>query len=403
MWCRWRRVARAAGAAASFLSPSLTPLPPCARQADASLAPDAASFLPRFDRGWSSFCEASLTLRRVFTVLDTGYAAARHAPPAPPHVRPLWEACLGALRARLGHSGLEARAGRGLLALVDAERRGAPPQRPLLTSVSRALAALGSYGPAFEAPFLEASASFYAEEGARLAASLRVPEYLAAAEARLGEDSDRCGACFEAATRRKALLVAETALVATHAQALLDKGFADMMAHSRERAGDLARLSSLLSRVPDGPSQLRTALGGWARTTGAALMRDDHRDGGLVAALLELKSRADEALRGPFGGAQPLASALKDAFETFINSRANKPAELVAKFLDGALRAVRGTRQNECHLFLLHFFIRNLLFVSRRGARAPATRSWTRCWTACCRCSASSRARTCSRPSTRRT
>ena len=41
-----------------------------------------------------------------------------------------------------------------------------------------------------------------------------------------------------------------------------------------------------------------------------------------------------------FGGSLELFSnALKEAFESFVNSRRNRPAELIAKYVDGKLRA----------------------------------------------------------------
>ncbi len=61
----------------------------------------------------------------------------------------------------------------------------------------------------------------------------------------------------------------------------------------------------------------------------------------MVPALLELKARLDAVHRDAFGASEPFGHALKDALEQVVNARANRPAELVAKFIDGALRAVR--------------------------------------------------------------
>ena len=61
---------------------------------------------------------------------------------------------------------------------------------------------------------------------------------------------------------------------------------------------------------------------------------------------MDLKSALDAVLKGPFQGNDAFAAALKEAFEAFINARANKPAELIARFLDGELRA-GGRSQSE--------------------------------------------------------
>ncbi len=79
----------------------------------------------------------------------------------------------------------------------------------------------------------------------------------------------------------------------------------------------------------------------YVKATGSRLVTDASKDGEMVPSLLELKASLDGVQRDAFGGNESFSHALKDAFETFINARANRPAELVAKYIDGALRAVR--------------------------------------------------------------
>jgi hypothetical protein len=107
----------------------------------------------------------------------------------------------------------------------------------------------GIYGDAFERPFLEASASFYAAESSLTLSQTDVPGYLAHAEARLQEESERCGAYLEPATRKPLTAAVEKALVASHVAQLLDKGFGELMAAAAHRVPDLARLYALLGRV----------------------------------------------------------------------------------------------------------------------------------------------------------
>lgn len=59
----------------------------------------------------------------------------------------------------------------------------------------------------------------------------------------------------------------------------------------------------------------------------------------MVQSLLKMKSQLDEVWDSAFQRNEGYAHALKEAFEHFINQRANKPAELIAKFLDHELRA----------------------------------------------------------------
>ena len=62
----------------------------------------------------------------------------------------------------------------------------------------------------------------------------------------------------------------------------------------------------------------------------------------MVERLLAFKARLDEVLEVAFGRSEALGHAQKDAFEGFINARQNKPAELVAKFIDAQLKVRRG-------------------------------------------------------------
>lgn len=59
----------------------------------------------------------------------------------------------------------------------------------------------------------------------------------------------------------------------------------------------------------------------------------------MVQNLLQMKQALDEIWTRAFDRNESFGHALKEAFEHFINQRANKPAELIAKFLDHELRS----------------------------------------------------------------
>ena len=59
----------------------------------------------------------------------------------------------------------------------------------------------------------------------------------------------------------------------------------------------------------------------------------------MVERLLEFKGRLDALLDKSFQRLDTFAASLKEAFEHFINQRQNKPAELIAKFIDVKLKA----------------------------------------------------------------
>ena len=66
----------------------------------------------------------------------------------------------------------------GLLQLVEAERRGDAVDRALVAQLLRCFSALGIYAEAFQAPFLQQTAEFYAAEGLQAMATMETGAHL---------------------------------------------------------------------------------------------------------------------------------------------------------------------------------------------------------------------------------
>jgi len=78
------------------------------------------------------------------------------------------------------------------------------------------------------------------------------------------------------------------------------------------------------------------------------MVSDPERERQLVEQLLQFKERLDRILNGAFAANEQFGHSLKEAFETFINSRQNRAAELVARFIDAKLRSGnKGTSDEE--------------------------------------------------------
>lgn len=67
----------------------------------------------------------------------------------------------------------------------------------------------------------------------------------------------------------------------------------------------------------------------------------------MVDRLLQLKTQLDEVLADSFASSPAFSDQLTSAFQTAVNSRSNKPAELVAKFIDAKLRGSKGVNEGE--------------------------------------------------------
>jgi cullin-4 len=217
--------------------------------------------------------------------------------------------------------------------------------RTLLNHLLKMFTALGIYAESFEKPFLECTSEFYAAEGMKYMQQSDVPDYLKHVETRLHEEHERCVLYLDASTRKPLIQTAEKQLLERHISAILDKGF--MMLMDGHRIEDLQRMYSLFSRV-SALESLRQALSAYIRRTGQGIVMDEEKDKDMVSSLLEFKASLDTIWEESFSKNEGFCNTIKDAFEHLINLRQNRPAELIAKFLDEKLRAGnKGTSEEE--------------------------------------------------------
>eukprot|EP00744_Colponema_vietnamica_P008519 GILI01012143.1.p1 GENE.GILI01012143.1~~GILI01012143.1.p1 ORF type:complete len:1008 (+),score=304.22 GILI01012143.1:274-3024(+) len=305
---------------------------------------DLELFLQVVDRTWNDLCAQLITVRSVFLYLDRTYVLQTAS------LKSLWDAGLAQFKEHLSvYPELQRKTVEGLLVLIEKERMGEAVDRTLIKSLVRMLTSLALYSAGFEPPFLEATDKFYAAEGARLMQEIEVSEYLKHVENRLQQEQDRVNNYLDRNTRRPLLLALERQLLAVHVSAILEKSGP---LFDQCRLPDLSRLFSLLSRV-SALDQLKASWAAYLKRTGLSLVQDEERDKSLVEDLLALKARADSILEQAFQKNENFTFALKDAFESFVNSRQNKPAELIAKFIDEKLKTgFKGSSEEELEQLL---------------------------------------------------
>lgn len=141
------------------------------------------------------------------------------------------------------------------------------------------------------------------------------------------------------------------------------------------RTQDLRRMYTLFSRV-GALESIRQALSLYIRKTGQSIVTDEEKEKDMVFSLLEFKMSLDKIWEDSFSKNDVFSNTIKEAFEHLINLRQvplisfchknllvnsirnlqiinlyylqNRPAELIAKFLDEKLRAGnKGTSEEE--------------------------------------------------------
>eukprot|EP00656_Telonema_subtile_P012952 TRINITY_DN16557_c0_g2_i1.p1 TRINITY_DN16557_c0_g2~~TRINITY_DN16557_c0_g2_i1.p1 ORF type:complete len:536 (+),score=106.85 TRINITY_DN16557_c0_g2_i1:153-1760(+) len=206
------------------------------------------------------------------------------------------------------------------------------------------------YVDVFENPFLEATRMFYGAEGRRYIEQEEVPGYLKHAESRIEEEQNRILQCLDPCSRKPLIACVEDELVRKHIDTILSKGFDELMKASR--IDDLRRLHMLYDRV-DALEAMQSAFNAYVKCTGMQIVADGQNDSLMVQKVLDFKDELDTIVSEGFGHATSLSESQKQAFEHFLNSRDNRPAELIAKFVDARLRSGgEGMTEDELEILL---------------------------------------------------
>uniref|UniRef100_T1PIM5 Cullin-4A n=1 Tax=Musca domestica TaxID=7370 RepID=T1PIM5_MUSDO len=293
---------------------------------------DKLVFLKKINDWWLSYCQQMIMMRSIFLYLDRTYVLQN------PTVQSIWDMGLDLFRTHIALNSLvQKRTVEGLLMLIEKERNGDAVDRGLLKSLIRMLCDLQIYISAFEEKFLIATRQLYQAEGQRKMQELDVPEYLQHVDKRLAEENERLLHYLDSGTKHPLIYTVEKELLAEHLTQILQKGLDTLM--EEHRLNDLTLLYSLLSRVKNGTAELCGNFNGYIKKKGRTIVIDPEKDKNMVQDLLDFKDKMDVIVRTCFERNEKFTNSLREAFEFFINQRANKPAELIAKYVDMKLRA----------------------------------------------------------------
>ncbi|KAG8976071.1 hypothetical protein FRC05_004703 [Tulasnella sp. 425] len=244
---------------------------------------------------------------------------------------------------------------------VDMERT---DHRALILRFISVLHIVGYFQSHFLDPYISYTTEFYTAEAKRLGKSLSPADYLAYVDRRLNEEHARAKDIMDEPSRKDVLNAAEHTLLPTEiTSSLANPGFA--VAWKERKIGEIARMYALYRRVGalDG---LRAAFRDELQTCVRDVVTDSSKDDEMVSRLLEEKLLLDRVLiealhERPFGntvqdiakleedpesdGQRLFAYSARDAFEKGFLARKRKPAEMIAKYVDQAMR--KGQRDED--------------------------------------------------------
>ncbi|CAB1441171.1 unnamed protein product [Pleuronectes platessa] len=293
---------------------------------------DNLSFLKRMNRCWQDHCRQTIMIRSIFLFLDRTYVLQNSLLPS------IWDTGLELFRTHIvSDSAVQKRTVDGILEQVEQERNGETVDRSLLRSLLGMLSDLQVYKDSFEERFLIETNRLYAAEGQRLMQERDVPEYLHHVARRLEEENDRILSYLDQSTQKPLISCVEKQLLGEHMTAMLQKGLGILL--DENRVTELALLYQLFSKVKGGLPTLLQFWRDYIKTFGGEIVCTPEKDKDMVQDLLDFKDKMDNVAQSCFTRSEGFINAMKEAFETFINKRPNKPAELIAKYVDSKLRA----------------------------------------------------------------
>ncbi|XP_077987604.1 cullin-4A-like [Glandiceps talaboti] len=293
---------------------------------------DSVSYLKALNNCWQDHCRQMIMIRSIFLFLDRTYVLQNSL------ISSLWDMGLELYRQHIiSNRTVETRTVDGLLILIERERNGEVVDHSLLKSLLRMLSDLQIYEESFECKFLDATDKLYAAEGQRLMQERDVPEYLAHCDRRLEEEAQRVLHYLDHSTRKSLVTCVEQQLLEVHINSIIQKGLDVLIDENRTK--DLGLMYNLFQRTKSGLQELCINYGTYIKKTGTTIVINPEKDKTMVQELLDFKDKIDNIVYNCFCKNDKFIHTMKESFESFINKRVNKPAELVAKYVDNIMRA----------------------------------------------------------------
>uniref|UniRef100_A0A8C7CBJ8 Cullin-4B n=1 Tax=Neovison vison TaxID=452646 RepID=A0A8C7CBJ8_NEOVI len=295
---------------------------------------DSVLFLKKIDRCWQNHCRQMIMIRSIFLFLDRTYVLQNSMLPS------IWDMGLELFRAHIiSDQKVQNKTIDGILLLIERERNGEAIDRSLLRSLLSMLSDLQIYQDSFEQRFLEETNRLYAAEGQKLMQEreLFIPSPPPRKDFKFSAKSNVSNSKPFFPCRKSLIATVEKQLLGEHLTAILQKGLNNLL--DENRIQDLSLLYQLFSRVRGGVQVLLQQWIEYIKAFGSTIVINPEKDKTMVQELLDFKDKVDHIIDICFLKNEKFINAMKEAFETFINKRPNKPAELIAKYVDSKLRA----------------------------------------------------------------
>lgn len=216
----------------------------------------------------------------------------------------------------------------------------------LIRSIIKIFIQLEIYFQIFDTKFLQESKEYYSKEAELKLGSLNPVEYINHVEARLQLESlstiqNEFG-YLDQATKRPLLVIIEQSFIHKYASKIIE--FFNQFADQKQYL-DIARLYKLFSKTSD--------LGLFKLQISKYILESCDKvlttcaDTEMIETLLNFQTHISEIIRVGCLDNVEMMNQSKESFAVCINKRQNKPAELIALYIDKLLKKSKGLNENE--------------------------------------------------------
>ncbi len=255
---------------------------------------------------------------------------------------------------------VKARITKALFDLLERERNGEEIDGALVHGVVEGFVRLGLnrerpsetslevYQQDFEAPFLEATRTYYAQESGLFIAENSVSDYVRKVHTRLAQEKARAAAYLHPSTEPLLTAMCERVLIERQLETIQAE-FVNFLRN--DKIDDLGAMHALLTRVANGLDPLKLQSEEHIFNAGASelqkVAKDQAKPQSYVEGVLRVWRKYSELVRIAFLNDAGFVAALDKACRRFINSNAvteeaeagpSKSPELLARYCDQLLK-----------------------------------------------------------------
>lgn len=225
-----------------------------------------------------------------------------------------------------------------IITLIQYQRRGNEIDTYLLKSVLEMLSDLQVYSDIFQIEFLKNSNIFYADEGNILINMIDVRTYLKHCQARIKEEQEKSKFYQNKYTSSAVLEILNQNLIKDHLKEILENVF-KLLDKKEIGNTDLLILYNLVKTVLLGLKSLTEFFIEYIMKRGTYIVSRPDNEKTMIQELLDFKDELDNMVERGFKGNESFTDIIRNCFVRFINSKQNKPAQLLAKYIDIKLRS----------------------------------------------------------------